>query len=109
VVAPVVGFWLFVVIEPFAAPLRSRMLKVEGELLIGRDTCAGLPLAGNLISRRYMVVRDAESGLEIEDVARMGERRAVDERAVANTTHCANSTSGRTSSSITAWRSSSTS
>jgi pSer/pThr/pTyr-binding forkhead associated (FHA) protein len=66
------GFWLLVVIEPFSAPITTRTLNVDGELLIGRDVDADLALAGALISRRHALVRGVEGGLEIEDVSSNG-------------------------------------
>jgi pSer/pThr/pTyr-binding forkhead associated (FHA) protein len=65
-------FWLRVVIEPYAAPVSTRVVRVVDELLIGRDASAGLLLPGPLVSRRHVVVRAAQSGLEIEDVSSNG-------------------------------------
>ena len=66
------GFWLLVVIEPFEAPIITRTLSVNGELVIGRDASADLTLGGALVSRRHAVVRGVQGGLEIEDISSNG-------------------------------------
>lgn len=66
------GFQLQVVIERFEEPIVGMTLNVERDLLIGRCPSAGLIIDGRLVSRQHVLVRSAQSGLEIEDVSSNG-------------------------------------
>jgi pSer/pThr/pTyr-binding forkhead associated (FHA) protein len=69
---PPCSFKLQVVIESYTGPLAGRTLTVDRELVIGRDSSADLTLVGGLISRRHVLVRAVDSGLEIEDISSNG-------------------------------------
>ena len=66
------SFLLRVVIERPDMPVTTRTLTVEGELSVGRDPDAGLMLDDALVSRRHVLIRTANSGLEVEDVSSNG-------------------------------------
>jgi pSer/pThr/pTyr-binding forkhead associated (FHA) protein len=65
-------FLLEVLLEPFERPALTRVLSVDRELVIGREPTADLTVQGHLVSRRHVLIRAAQSGLEIEDVSRNG-------------------------------------
>jgi pSer/pThr/pTyr-binding forkhead associated (FHA) protein len=69
---PLRRYRLQVAIESYSGPAATRTLTVERELVIGRDDKAGLTLDGGLVSRRHVLVRAVEEGLEIEDVSSNG-------------------------------------
>ena len=84
------AFRLEIVLEPYKGPTRDLTLYVERELSIGRDLAAALRIDGRLVSRKHVIVRASNPGLEIEDVSchgtlvdgaylRMGRRCVADE------------------------------
>lgn len=64
--------WLFITIKGLNDPLRTCVMRLEGELLIGRDPQAALVLRGDLVSRRHAKVRARGSVLEVQDTSSHG-------------------------------------
>jgi len=64
--------WLLVEVKPYGQPLYISVLRVEHVLVLGRDPSCGLVLEGSLVSRRHALLRENESGMEIEDISKHG-------------------------------------
>jgi predicted component of type VI protein secretion system len=56
-------------VEHFEGPILGQTLNIDSELVIGRDAEADLRLQGRLISRRHVLVRAVDGGLELQDIS----------------------------------------
>jgi pilus assembly protein CpaF len=66
------SFVLRVTVELADGRLTTQTLSVDGELVVGRDAAADLYLDDALVSRRHVLIRAAQRGLEVEDVSSNG-------------------------------------
>lgn len=66
------SFTVHIELEQPGALKMARTMTALGELLIGRDTVSDLMLEDDLVSRRHVIVRSVDDGLELEDVSTNG-------------------------------------